>query len=250
MAAVLITGGSGRLGRALIAATKQYPDIKIIAPSHSEVDITDAMQCIWAIDHFVPDIVIHCAAYVDTLRAETDRRACWNANVLGTLNICHAARRQRFVYISTDYVFDGHTGNYSEEDIPAPANFYGLSKLAGEMVVTGCDEWLVLRAPFRDGPPWKYPQAFKDQWTSSEFLSVRAPQILQIALGKICGILHIGGPRRSIFELARSVSPGVKPAFRDNAGCPLPRDTSLNSSKWHSLAELLAPSSRLVATSA
>lgn len=247
MARILLTGGSGRLGRALQACMPG-----IIAPSHADLDVTDRADCMAAISDLDPDIVIHAAGYVDSVKAETDREACWKANVKGTEQMMQAASwgGRRFVYVSTDYVFDGVKGDYRESDAPNPINFYGVTKLAGEMIVSQYPNTLILRAPFREDPPWKYPKAFDDQWTSCDFVSKRAPQIIKAALMEhLKGVLHIGGARLSIYEMAKSVSPEVAPISRKWAGLSLPADTSLNSSKWLSLQNQSAQSSRVVAIS-
>jgi dTDP-4-dehydrorhamnose reductase len=238
MANILITGGSGRLGKALLAAAKDYPEHIFSAPSHSELDITESPLDMAGIIQWA-DTVIHCAAFANTFRGEIDRRECWNVNVGGTLNIvrCHPFR---LIYVSTDYVFDGSRGNYREDDIPDPVNFYGLAKLMGEAIARTVLNHLVLRAPFRDDPPWKYKRAFSDQWTSADFVSVRAPQILRAALTDLTGILHIGGPRRSTLELARMASPEVGEMSIAGVGCPLPSDCSLDCSKWESLKKACA----------
>lgn len=244
MARILLTGGTGRLGSALRRA---YPET--IAPGRFDLDIEDAAGCREAIRSESPDIIIHAAGFVNAVEAEAKRHECWTANVRGTENMVRAANGRRFVYISTDYVFDGNQGEYSEYDPPNPVNFYGVTKMAGEVIVSQYPNTLILRAPFRADPPWRYPRAFDDQWTSCDFVSERAPQIIEAALSDWTGILHIGGRRRSIYNMAREVSLGVLPISRKTAAVNLPEDTSLDSSKWHSLRSQLRQSSQLVATS-
>jgi dTDP-4-dehydrorhamnose reductase len=224
---ILLTGGSGRLGTALRAL------VDCIAPSHAEMDITDLNSCRDVRLTLQPDLVIHAAALADAVTCERERKRCWDINVRGTANMLRAFSGIRFVHISTDYVFSGDEGNYSEEDLPNPVNFYGLSKLASEVAAAQYPKALILRAPFRSDPPWRYDRAFVDQFTSCDFVSERAPQILEAALSFAVGILHIGGPRRSIFELAREAGPpDVGRMFRcEFGGLRLPRDTSLNSDK-------------------
>ena len=227
---ILITGGSGRLGSAI------QLEAPCIAPTHEELDITESAECLAIISRYDPEIIIHCAGYVSAMGAETYHENAWQVNVQGTQNIVRAARGRRFVYISTDYVFDGEQGHYSETDAPYPVNFYGLTKLAGEIIVLQYPDTLILRAPFRGNPPWPYKRAFMDQWTSCDFVSVRAPQIVQAALGETTGILHIGGSRRSIFDLALSATPNVGQMKRgDIEGLVLPKDVSLDSRKWETL---------------
>lgn len=233
---ILITGGSGRLGTIL---RKLIPGS--IAPTHKKMDLTDPKSTFDMLNKHRPDIVIHCAAYTNSLKAETDKDACWNLNVEGTRNILRALKfmnaTTRVVYISTDYVFDGTKGNYVEEDTPAPLNYYGLTKLIGEQLVLERPRSLVIRTGFKDDGAWRYPVAFTDQWTSGDPASVRAEQIVRVALRHdILGMLHIGGERRSIYEFAKLLSPEVGKTTRSKfKGVKIPRDVSLNSTKWKNL---------------
>jgi dTDP-4-dehydrorhamnose reductase len=228
MARIMITGGSGRLGTALQKVTRCW------APTRRDCDITNYDSCALALHLFQPDVVIHCAGFANSLAAETHREECHWLNVKGTRNMADAAQGRRFVYVSTDYVFDGKQGNYSEADDVSPVNWYGETKAAGEEVALSHDYALVLRAPFRADPPWGFARAFTDQWTSCDWATVRAWEIMRAALMvDLTGILHIGSACRSIYEMANSVS-DVGPMLRaEVVGVKLPRDTSLDSSKWH-----------------
>lgn len=231
---ILLTGGSGRLGTAIRRALKDFPDVECYFPTSRELDIRDFSLCAEWMAIADPDIVIHAAALANAAACECDHSRCSDVNVEGTKNMLVAADANRFIYISTDYVFDGKKGNYAEDDIPNPVNFYGFSKVAGELAVAQYPNTLILRAPFRDDPPWRYERAFVDQFTSCEFVSVRAPQIIQAALSDLLGILHIGGRRRSILEMAREAGPpSIGAVYRSNiTDLELPYDTSLNDDKW------------------
>ncbi len=81
-----------------------------------------------------PDAVVHCAALVGINACEKDKKFAYKINVEGAKNIAESAHKinSRVIYISTDYVFDGSKGMYSEVDKPSPINYYGESKLEGE----------------------------------------------------------------------------------------------------------------------
>lgn len=235
MARILITGGSGRLGSAIRRVCREAV-VSCCAPASGELDVLDELGARSAVARIDPDIIIHCAAYANAWKAETNRAECWKLNAEGSRNMVRAASGRRFVHISTDYVFDGQEGNYGESDIPNPVNFYGVSKLAAEMIVGEYDNSLILRAPFRADPPWRFAKAFTDQWTSCRFASEVAPDVVAAALSDVTGVLHIGGPRRSIHELAEAATPGMLKTKRaDVQGLRIPRDTSLNSARWQSL---------------
>jgi len=195
-------------------------------------------MCMRVMAEECPDIIIHCAAFVDALGAETEKELCWRVNVDGTRNVARAAAGSRLIYISSEYVFDGEEGYYSEDDTPNPINFYGLTKLAGELIAQEHPNALILRAGFRSDPPWRYARAFVDQWTSGRFVSEVAVDVARAALMRKIGILHIGGPRRTVFELAEVATPGIGQMKRADVAVRLPRDTSLDSTTWHFLSAL------------
>ncbi len=81
-----------------------------------------------------PDVVILPASLTNVDWCENNREQTFSSNVLGMRNVLRQAVRlgSKLVYISTDYVFDGNSGPYSETDLPNPINFYGLTKLLAE----------------------------------------------------------------------------------------------------------------------
>jgi dTDP-4-dehydrorhamnose reductase len=178
--------------------------------------------------------VIHAAALVGARICEEQPDRCLDVNVGGTINLVLAARAlgARLVYISTDYVFDGTAGPYRETDPVSPINLYGASKAAGERVVLGHGDALVIRTSFCSFHSWKFDGALTDQYSSRDDVLRIAPQVLEAAASSLRGILHIGGDRRSVYDLARSIEPGVKPLSIAATGLPLPRDVSLDRRRW------------------
>lgn len=233
---ILITGGSGTLGSNIQKL------IQCHAPNSKELDITDFKKCRRAIKRYNPDIIIHCAAWTDVAGAEKKRAKCWQINVKGTQNMVKAALGRRFVFISTEYVFDGEKGNYKETDVPNPINFYSLTKLLGEAIVNQYQNTLIIRTAFKRDGPWAYSKAFTDQWMSADFASERAPDIVKAALMmKLTGVIHISGRRKTIYELARRVSPEVGKISINDIPVRLPRDTSLDSSLWKKILSKQSP---------
>ena len=232
---ILLTGGSGRLGTELRELLKG-----ISAPSSSELDITQSSSVDAAFKKYAPKLVVHAAAYTNVLKAETDREGCWRVNVEGTRNIVRAALQGTVpvIHISTDYVFWGDTGNYSESDTPGPVrNYYSLTKLVAEQIIPVLKEYLIIRTSFRPRE-WQYPVAFQDVFTSQDYVDIIAPQVAEAinSFKKIApGILHIGTERKSVYELAVRRKPDVKAAFKKDANVELPDDISLNCEKWAAL---------------
>lgn len=228
---ILLTGGSGCLGTEL---RRLIPGI--IAPARAELDILEAEAVERAMVRYAPDVVVHAAAYTDVRGAETERAACWAANVGGTRNVVAALPpAATLVQISTDYVFDGSRGMYREEDPPGPpVNYYALSKLVAEEVARMAPRHLVIRTSFRPRE-WPYPVAFTDVFTSQDYVDVVAPA-LALAIRHAPTLpfrtLHIATERKSVYELARRRRPDVRPGTRTEAGVRLPEDVSLDVSRW------------------
>ena len=226
---ILLTGGSGLLG-----ATLRRLEPGIIAPSHAEMDVCNAEAVTRTMRAHRPAIVIHAAAMVGTRECDAEPQRCLDVNVAGTLHVVGAAREvsARVVYVSTDYVFDGEAGNYRETDPIRPINLYGRSKAAGEMIALALESALVVRTSFCASSGWKYDGAFTDQYSSRDTVDRLAPDILAAARSPLTGALHVAGDRRSLYDLARTLEPSVRPLSIAAMRLPLPRDVSLDCTRW------------------
>jgi len=232
---ILLTGGHGRLGtelRALIPG--------IVAPPSTELNITDLESVLAVVDRERPDVIVHAAAYTNVGGAEQDRERCWAVNVVGTRHMARAADRvgATLLHISTDYVFDGETGNYRESDTPGPVvNYYSLTKLVAEEAARSAAKHLIVRTSFRPRE-FAYPVAFSDVYTSQDYVDVIAPEIA-LAISHAPEIedevLHIATERKSVYELAKRRKPDVQEGFRASASVRLPGDVSLDSGRWQTL---------------
>jgi len=161
MKTVLVTGSNGLLGQKLtdIYATKQ--DVKLIATGRGEnrhplksgytyevMDITNREQVFEVIGKHKPDCIIHGAAMTNVDACELDPEACQLQNVKSTQNLVDAIADIdcHFVFVSTDFIFDGTSGPYKEDDEPNPLSIYGQSKLEGERYVqSNCKRWAIAR---------------------------------------------------------------------------------------------------------
>ena len=232
---ILITGGSGRLGREL-----QELISNLEAPSRSACDVTDPASLAAAFARLQPTLVVHAAAYTAVDAAERERAACWTVNVEGTRNVAAACRAHgaALVHISTDYVFWGDDGGYAEDDPPGPVrNFYALTKLVAEEAVRALPGHLVVRTSFRPRE-WPYPKAFDDVYTSQDYVDVIAPEIALAIRGRSAiphDTLHIGTERKTVFELARRRRPDVQRGSKASVVVDLPDDISLDTSRWTQL---------------
>jgi len=162
---ILITGTSGLLGSKIVEkAIGHYKVIptygtKPLFPNSVETNITDESDVLLVFNKFRPDIVIHTAAETNVDRCEVDREHARKVNAEGTGNIARICNKMgaKIVYVSTDYVFGGEKGLYTEEDEPNPISYYGLTKLEGEKYVAEiCEDHVIVRTSVLYGwHPWK-----------------------------------------------------------------------------------------------
>jgi dTDP-4-dehydrorhamnose reductase (EC 1.1.1.133) len=146
---VLITGGGGQLGCDLEKELAGPGGHEVICLGRDRLDVTRAEQVREAVEAVRPEVVVHAAANTNVDRCELEPDGAYLVNALGTRNVAVAAARvkARLVYISTDYVFDGHKKEpYTEFDIPAPLSVYGKSKLAGEKYAAAFSDRFFIRA--------------------------------------------------------------------------------------------------------
>ncbi len=150
MKRVLVCGSNGLLGQRLAWLLDSDPEFEVLHSSHhrsfvqpdvlidyTQLDISSRSDVKSLVTSYRPDIILNAAAMTNVDACERDREAAWKMNVTAVENLVEVSRRigAKLVHVSTDYVFDGKTGNYSEEDRAHPINYYGKTKLAGENVI-------------------------------------------------------------------------------------------------------------------
>ncbi|MGB0175874.1 MAG: dTDP-4-dehydrorhamnose reductase family protein [Owenweeksia sp.] len=142
---ILVTGATGMLGRSVFRLLKVlYPQHHLITSSRSSfnesqehivldmLNIEDLKDCL---EHINPEIVIHCAAFVNLTYCEKHEKETEVLHVEVPRVLSQHSSVNKMVYISTDSVFDGQVGDYKETDPVNPLNFYASSKYRGEIQV-------------------------------------------------------------------------------------------------------------------
>jgi dTDP-4-dehydrorhamnose reductase len=145
---LLLTGVHGLVGQYLFRILGSWKGKVVISGKGSgrlsehdfiyeELDITDADGIRAIFEKYQPSVVIHSAAMAQPDQCELNQPDTLDVNVKATQNLLEASARSQafFVYMSTDFVFSGEEGPYTEDDFPAPVNFYGRSKLMAEELV-------------------------------------------------------------------------------------------------------------------
>ncbi|MDB4897438.1 MAG: dTDP-4-dehydrorhamnose reductase [Firmicutes bacterium] len=201
-----------------------------------------------------PDIVFHLAALTNVAECEAEPHAAWSTNVGGTAHMASATRcaGSRFVYMSTDSVFDGRSGNYGEEHSPSPINWYGCTKVRAEEIAQAADPGAVIvRGTFYGLHPdghgtlagmlnalraGRRLRLSPDAYFSPLPAPVLAQRLVHLGQSGLSGIRHLPGPHCSRWAFGMAVAQhfGLDPALVQQ-GSPVavataavrPVDTSL-----------------------
>lgn len=173
---VLVTGANGQLGLTLKELSTHAHDINWHFYDSKSLDITDKKRLENVIDGNT-DVIINCAAYTNVEQAEDEKEKALTVNCQGVKNIVDAIKGTAtiLIHISTDYVFDGKKSeSYNEEDETNPINFYGESKLAGELeIIKNLHNYYIIRTS------WLYSK-FKKNFYSTVKNKMRAGEKMTI----------------------------------------------------------------------
>lgn len=150
---ILILGSSGKVGSDLytLFATDfdvvgTYLNNKKSELTNYRLDLSNIYSLNETIEKLQPDFVINATGIASPEECEQDKKTAYLVNYKAAENVAIVCSERKipFVYFSTDYIFPGDKKNYSEEDIPNPVNYYGLTKLLGEVASR---EGIILRLP-------------------------------------------------------------------------------------------------------
>lgn len=134
---VLVTGYTGQLGFDVVRELKAR-NIECIGTTRHEFSLTDTEKMKSFVKAYKPDVVIHCAAYMNVNEAEDNKDLCMLVNYSSTKELAEICKEidAKMIYISTDYVFAGSgEGFYEINNDKKPQNVYGKSKLKGELAI-------------------------------------------------------------------------------------------------------------------
>ncbi|SEC12935.1 dTDP-4-dehydrorhamnose reductase [Paenibacillus sp. GP183] len=134
---ILVTGANGQLGHDVIKSLKSQ-GIECCGVSREDFDLADIEFTVKYLHEYLPDVVVHCAAYTEVDLAENEIEKCREINVGVTATIAIICKEidAKLVYISTDYVFSGKESEpYEIDSQTKPMSIYGQSKLEGERAI-------------------------------------------------------------------------------------------------------------------
>jgi dTDP-4-dehydrorhamnose reductase len=240
MEKIVVAGASGLLGSKIIGKVEKkyaiYPThaTRPLFPNSLKMNITDEIEVKRIFSKVKPDILIHTAAETNVDKCENNKDYALRVNAEGTKVLAKACNQvdARIVYVSTDYVFDGEKGLYTEEDKPNPVNYYGLTKLMGEKYVAElCEGFVILRTSVLYGVHPEKPNfatwvikslkekkrltVIEDHYNSPTFADNLAEVILEIIDKRLEGVYHTAGSERiSRYKFALKIAE----TFDFNAG--------------------------------
>ena len=204
---VLVTGANGQLGYDVVKEL-QKQNIECCGATRKDFDIIDFEATEKFITNYMPDVVIHCAAYTAVDKAEDEQGLCCLVNASATENIAQICKKidAKMVYISTDYVFDGTKKDFYEvDDKPNPINVYGKTKLLGEQAVQKIlNKYFIVRISWvfgehgnnfvktmlRLGKEHKELNVVADQYGSPTYTADLAPLLIEMIKTDKYGIYH------------------------------------------------------------
>lgn len=268
---ILVTGASGQLGGYVLRELRRRsaPAVawtgsrtgSLFGYDLHPIDLTNPDQLAAAFRAARPTSIIHTAALASVIacQRQPERAEAVNATATARLAELAEAAKTRFLFVSTDLVFDGEKGGYCEEDQTNPLSHYGRTKIAAERAVSATLQSVVVRVSLLFGPSlvtrssffdeqitsWQQGRSvalFEDEWRTPLSLATAARAIIGFLDSDQTGVLHLGGPERmSRLEMGRrlarylglsnarieSTSRNCLPALE-----PRPRDTSLDSTRW------------------
>jgi dTDP-4-dehydrorhamnose reductase len=238
---VLITGANGFLGNYL-CKNLLAQQIPVVATSkgmcrlpyegdegfvYLPLDFTDINAVYSIIEKVQPTTIIHAGAMCKPDECEQNKEAAWLVNVTGTKYLLEAAATKNihFIFISTDFVFDGSAECYNEEDNPNPVNYYGLTKMKAEALLANYNgPFAIVRTVLVYGKPLSGRSnlltvvkqklenketyfVVNDQVRTPTYVNDLAWAIIQITAHKKEGIWHVSGQDvMTPFEMACSTA--------------------------------------------
>ena len=238
---VLVTGSNGLLGQKIIYSLIERKDIDLLASSkglnrlitksgykYIDLDITRNEEVKKVFENEKPDAVINCAAMTNVDYCEENQDSCWEINVNAVENLAKSceALKSHLLHLSTDFVFDGKSGPYTENDKPNPLHFYAKSKLKSEEIVKKImTNWTIARTIIIYGITdnmsrsnivlWAKSEIGKgntinvvnDQYRSPTFTEDLAKGCISIIDKSAYGLYHLSGPKTySILNLVYQVA--------------------------------------------
>jgi dTDP-4-dehydrorhamnose reductase len=265
---VWITGAGGLIGSYLVRSAPQYmPEARVAALTRQRLDLAEFSAVRAAFRRDNPQLVIHCAALSRSPECEANPALARRLNVEVTALLAELAVEIPLVFLSTDLVFDGRTGNYDEAAPVNPLSIYAETKATAEQILLANPNHTVIRTSLNGGTSptgdrgfneqmrraWQAGQTvrlFSDEFRSPIPAEVTARAIWELAAQNRPGLYHVAGSERlSRWQIGQLLAvrwqdlrPQIEPgSLKQYRGAPRAPDTSLNCAKAQKLLSFHLP---------
>jgi dTDP-4-dehydrorhamnose reductase len=214
---ILITGGSGNLGRKIIESNLFK---NIYYPTSKQINILNIKKLKRFIKKKKINLIIHCAALARMRECEKNVQKAIKTNIEGTLNIVNvinslnSRKKIKLIYISSDAVYSGTKGNYSETDALKPFNVYGWTKMASEFIVKTLDKFLIIRTRFFNKDMILFKYSAKNIYTSTIEIKKLVIIIYKLINKNTNGIINVGEKKISDYNNYKKFKKEIKPCSK------------------------------------
>ena len=257
-----ITGAGGLIGSHIVrTAAVHAPSWRVRGLTRSDLDLTNFRDVQRQFEADLPELVVHCAAMSDPEACETQLTQTRLVNREATFFLSGLAQDIPMIFFSSDLVFDGRHGNYTEEDEPSPLSVYARCKAEAEALVMANPLHTIVRTSLTAGKSPNGNRGIEEQlrlhWARGDTVKLFADEYRcpipaevtaraswELALAKRPGIYHLAGSERmSRLEIGQLIAakhpelnPKIEPySLRDHDGPPRAADTSLDCGKLQQL---------------
>jgi dTDP-4-dehydrorhamnose reductase len=265
---VWITGAGGLIGDYLVRTAPPFsPDTVLAGLTRAQLDLTDTAAVRREFHRQSPQLVIHCAALSQSPECQANPARAHRVNVEVTALLADLAAEIPFLFLSTDLVFDGSTGNYDESAPVSPLGVYAETKVAAERIVLANPKHTVVRTSLNGGTSPTGDRGFNEKlrlaWEAGQILDlftdefrcpipavVTARAIWELLALNQPGLYHVAGSERlSRWQMGQLIAarwpqlhPRTVPSSRkDYRGASRPVDPALNCAKVQKLLSFSLP---------
>ena len=233
MKKIIITGGTGRFGQTLKNYKSKH---KLFFPSKKQLNILNFQSSLNYLKKIKSNYLVHLAGLSRPMNVhDKEIEKSIDLNIIGTSNITKLCSllNIKLIYFSTNYVYPGVKGNYSEKDALLPANNYAWSKLGGESAVHLYKNSLILRVSMTE-KPFVHKKAFVNVKSNFMYHEDVVPILFKLLNKR--GIINLGGTAQSIFDFAKKENKQIKKAYLiKNKGIRMPYNSSMNLKKLRTI---------------
>ena len=226
MKKIIVTGGTGRFGQILKKYKSKH---KLFFPTKKQLNILSFKSSLNYLKKLKPNCLVHLAGLSRPMNVHNKEiEKSIDLNIIGTANITKVCSllNIKLIYFSTNYVYPGVKGNYSEKDPLLPVNNYAWSKLGGESAVHLYKNSLILRVSMTE-KPFVHKKAFVN--VKSNFLYHEDVIPILFKLLNKRGIINLGGIPQSIFDFAKRENNQIKKAYlKKNQNIGMPYNSSMS----------------------